>query len=63
MTVMRFSVEPPPGAGKAFEATYSPTDGVMSNRHGDWAEETRLTLADLLFPEQNFIEWDIRQKK
>lgn len=63
MTMMRFSVEPPPGAGEPFEARYTKEGGVESNRNGDWEKETRLTLADLMFPEQEFIEWDIRPIK
>lgn len=57
--ILRFSVEPPPGAGEPFEARYDGS-GVTSNRDGDWKPDPRFTIADLVMPEQNFIEWDIR---
>lgn len=34
--------------------------GVVSNQGGTWARESLLTPADLIMPEQEFNEWDIR---
>jgi hypothetical protein len=56
--MIRYKVVPPSGAGQPFEARVE-NGTVISNRDGTWKDETRLTPADLAFPEQAFIEWDI----
>lgn len=48
--------------GVSFTAKIVDRDGsaaVISDRGGDWATEPVLTVADLIMPEQKFIEWDI----
>lgn len=59
----RYRVTPPDGA--AFNAKIVDRgDGVaavMSDRDGHWATDPQLTVMDLLMPEQQFNEWDIRR--
>jgi hypothetical protein len=61
---MIFRVTPPDGG--PFYARIIDVDGlaaVVSNRGGRWAPETLLTVADLVMPEQEFAEWDVRQDR
>ena len=53
-----------PSDGDPFIAMIVSLDGglgVVSNRGGKWTPETLLTVADLIMPEQEFNEWDIRE--
>jgi len=51
--------------GESFQAKIVDAGGgldeVVSNRNGSWEPEPLLTTADLLMPEQEFNEWDIRR--
>jgi hypothetical protein len=36
---------------------------VVSNRNGKWEPEEQLQVADLIMPEYNFADWDIKEIK
>jgi hypothetical protein len=59
-----YRVEPPDGSpfyAKIIRGSDTAPLAVVSNRDGKWAPEMLVTVADLLMPEQEFIEWDVRE--